>query len=123
MGARLWPHFRETDQPDPLSGDCPFRFTAWAKYPDWQLDDRIPVRLGRKLKIPVVPVERNRVGVVLEGGAIDVNGQGTLLTTEECVLDEQVQVRNPGFSRQDYEEVFGAFRHFPGSLVRTRHCR
>jgi len=83
-----------------------FRFTAWAKYPDWQLDDRIPVKLGQKLNIPLVPVERDQRGVVLEGGAIDVNGQGTLLTTEECLLDEQVQVRNPGFSRQDYEDVF-----------------
>ncbi|MCA9419377.1 MAG: agmatine deiminase family protein [Nitrospira sp.] len=100
------PIFVKRDQPDPQVAIARFRFTAWAKYPDWQLDDRIPVRLGRKLNIPVVAVERNRAGVVLEGGAIDVNGQGTLLTTEECLLDEQVQVRNPGFSRQDYEEVF-----------------
>lgn len=85
-----------------------FRFTAWAKYRDWLLDNRIPVRLGQKLQIPVIPVERNQAGVVLEGGAIDVNGQGTLLTTEECLLDGQVQVRNPGFSRLDYEEVFGS---------------
>lgn len=102
------PIFVKRDQPDSQVAIARFRFTAWAKYPDWQLDDRIPVRLGPKLKIPVFPVERNRAGVVLEGGAIDVNGQGTLLTTEECLLDEQVQVRNPGFSRQDYEEVFGA---------------
>ena len=83
-----------------------FRFTAWAKYPDWQLDDRIPVKLAQKLKLPLIPVDRNQQGVVLEGGAIDVNGQGTLLTTEECLLDAQVQVRNAGFSRQDYEDVF-----------------
>lgn len=101
------PIFVKRDQSDPQVAIARFRFTAWAKYPDWQLDDRIPVRLGLKLKIPVVPVERGSGGVVLEGGAIDVNGQGTLLTTEECMLDEQVQVRNPGFSRQDYEEVFG----------------
>ena len=100
------PIFVKRDQPDSQVAIARFRFTAWAKYPDWQLDDRIPVRLGPKLKIPVVPVERNRGGVVLEGGAIDVNGQGTLLTTEECLLNEQVQVRNPGYSRRDYEEVF-----------------
>ncbi|HNP59935.1 MAG TPA: agmatine deiminase family protein [Nitrospirales bacterium] len=101
------PIFVKRDQPGEQVAITRFRFTAWAKYPDWQLDDRIPVRLGPKLKIPVVPVERNRKGVVLEGGAIDVNGQGTLLTTEECLLDERVQVRNPGYSRQDYEEMFG----------------
>ena len=44
--------------------------------------------------------------VVLEGGAIDVDGKGTILTTEECLLDPFVQVRNPGFTRADYEQVF-----------------
>jgi agmatine deiminase len=44
--------------------------------------------------------------VVLEGGAIDVNGAGSILATEECLLDPAVQVRNPGFGREDYEAVF-----------------
>ena len=43
---------------------------------------------------------------MLEGGSIDVNGKGTLITTEECLLDQQVQIRNPGFRKQDYFEVF-----------------
>jgi len=43
--------------------------------------------------------------VVLEGGAIDVNGCGSLLATEECLLDDEVQVRNPGLSRADVEHV------------------
>ena len=43
---------------------------------------------------------------MLEGGSIDVNGAGTLLTTEECLLDPEVQVRNPGFTRRDYADVF-----------------
>jgi len=102
------PIFVKRDQPDAQVAIARFRFTAWAKYRDWQLDDRIPVRLGQKIKIPVVSIARNQQEVVLEGGAIDVNGQGTLLTTEECLLDEQVQVRNPGFFRQDYEDVFRA---------------
>jgi agmatine deiminase len=42
----------------------------------------------------------------LEGGSIDVNGRGTLISTEECLLDPQIQVRNPGFGPQDYESVF-----------------
>ncbi len=102
------PIFVKRDHPEGQIAIARFRFTGWAKYSDWQLDNRIPLRLGRKLILPVLAVEQNDIGVVLEGGAIDVNGQGTLLTTEECLLDNQVQVRNAGFSRRDYEEVFRA---------------
>jgi agmatine deiminase len=83
-----------------------FRFNAWAKYPDWKRDDQIPERAAAKLKLPLRPVRHKGREVVLEGGAIDVNGAGTLLTTEECLLDPEVQVRNPDFSRADYEAVF-----------------
>jgi len=83
-----------------------FQFNAWGRYPDWQKDNRVPERLASKLKMPLSVVEYSGRRVVLEGGSIDVNGAGTLLTTEECLLDEQVQVRNPGFSRDDYEHVF-----------------
>ncbi len=103
------PVFVRREHSDPRIAIARFRFSAWAKYADWQLDDRIPVKVGRKLRIPLVPVEWNGREVVLEGGSIDVNGQGTLLTTEECLLDEHVQVRNPGFSRKDYEEVFRSY--------------
>jgi agmatine deiminase len=58
------------------------------------------------LGLPLTPVRRNGRAVVLEGGAIDVNGAGTLITTEECLLSAKTQVRNPGFSRRDYEAVF-----------------
>jgi agmatine deiminase len=83
-----------------------FRFNAWAKYPDWRRDDKIPERAAAKLRIPVRPVRAGGREVVLEGGSIDVNGEGSLLTTEECLLDPAVQVRNPGFSAADYEAVF-----------------
>ena len=83
-----------------------FRFDAWAKYPDWKNDAKLPERAAKALGVPLLPVERNGRPVVLEGGAIDVNGQGTLLATEECLLDPAVQVRNPGFGREDYEAVF-----------------
>ena len=83
-----------------------FHFNAWAKYPDWRRDDRVASRAARALRLPrVVP----RVGgrrMVLEGGSIDVNGRGTLLTTEECLLSP-VQARNPGVSREDLEAALG----------------
>jgi agmatine deiminase len=82
-----------------------FRFNAWAKYPDWKRDARIPERAAKALKLPLLDTG----GVVLEGGAIDVNGQGALLATEECLLDPAVQVRNPGFGRAEYERLFRDF--------------
>jgi agmatine deiminase len=83
-----------------------FRFNGWARYPDWKRDVRVPERVGKALGIPVLPAGPLGREVVLEGGAIDVNGRGTLVTTEECLLDPEVQVRNPGFGRADYERVF-----------------
>jgi agmatine deiminase len=80
-----------------------FLFNGWAKYPDWKKDVRVPERAARALGLPLRPVVWEGRPVVLEGGSIDVNGRGTLLTTEECLLDPVVQVRNPGFTRADYE--------------------
>lgn len=82
-----------------------FRFNAWAKYPDWKKDVRIPERAARKLKLRLLRAKIDGKDFVLEGGAIDVNGKGTLLTTEECLLDTEVQVRNPGFSRREVEQA------------------
>ncbi len=83
-----------------------FRFRAWAKYPDWKKDDRVPERAAAALGLALRPAVWKGRPVVLEGGAIDVNGRGTLLTTEECLLDPTVQVRNPGLTRPDLEQVF-----------------
>ncbi|MEP6847929.1 MAG: agmatine deiminase family protein [Acidobacteriota bacterium] len=82
-----------------------FKFNAWAKYDDHKLDTRVAEKLAKKLKKTYLPVSHNDKPFVLEGGAIDVNGRGTLITTEECLLDEKVQVRNPGVSRKEYEKV------------------
>src|SRR5213078_1918425 len=82
-----------------------FRFNAWAKYPDWKKDDRIPERTAAKLKVRLFRARAGARDVVLEGGSIDVNGRGTLLTTEECLLDSTVQVRNPGLGRGEIEAV------------------
>jgi agmatine deiminase len=83
-----------------------FRFDGWAKYADWKKDDRVPPRAARRLGLRLLKVVHGGREVVLEGGSIDVNGRGTLVTTEECLLDPAVQVRNPGFGRADYQEVF-----------------
>jgi len=83
-----------------------FRFDAWSKYPDWRRDARVPGRVASGLGLPLLPVRRGGRDVVLEGGAIDVNGAGAILATEECLLHPTVQVRNPGFGRSDYEAVF-----------------
>ncbi len=83
-----------------------FKFNAWAKYDDYKLDDKIPSFISQKLNLKKVVVENKGKPVVLEGGSIDTNGKGTLITTEECLLDDKVQTRNPGFTKQDYFEVF-----------------
>lgn len=82
-----------------------FRFKAWAKYSDWKNDDRVPERAARALKCQVFRAQKNNRDVVLEGGAIDVNGRGTLIATEECLLDQNVQPRNADLSRADLESV------------------
>jgi len=83
-----------------------FRFNAWARYPEWRKDNRIPSKVAGALGIDLVRAEARGRQVVLEGGAIDVNGQGTLLATEECLLDVDVQPRNPNLTRRDIEAVF-----------------
>ena len=83
-----------------------FRFNAWARYRDWQRDAQVPDRAARALGLRLFPVRIGKRDIVLEGGAIDVNGRGTLLTTEECLLDPVTQVRNPGLGRRDIEAVF-----------------
>lgn len=85
------------------------RFTGWAKYPDWKKDDAIPLRVATSLRLPVISARHLGADVTLEGGSIDVNGRGTLLTTEECLLDPAVQVRNPGFAQRDYEQMFRTY--------------
>ena len=83
-----------------------FRFNAWARYPDWKKDDEVSGRVATLLESSLLPVQHGKQHVVLEGGSVDLNGMGALLTTEECLLHPTVQVRNPGFTREDYESVF-----------------
>jgi agmatine deiminase len=81
-----------------------FHFNAWAKYPDWQKDRRVPETAAKRLQKRLFDAQSPRGRkFVLEGGGIEVNGRGTLLTTEECYLDQKTQVRNPGLGLQDFE--------------------
>jgi agmatine deiminase len=86
-----------------------WRFNAWAKYPDWQKDATNAGRVARRLRLPEwrpsVTLNGRLQRVVLEGGSIDVNGRGTMLTTEECLLSS-TQQRNPGLGRAELEQVF-----------------
>ena len=85
-----------------------WKFNAWAKYDDWHNDDQLPGRisalLGMRAWEPGINLPWGRQKIVLEGGSIDTNGQGILLTTEECLLSE-VQQRNPGVTREQLEGV------------------
>jgi agmatine deiminase len=88
-------------------------FNAWAKYDDWRLDDQLPGRVVKLLDVPEwqpsIELEEVRAQrLVLEGGSIDTNGEGILLTTEECLLSE-VQQRNPGVGREKLEQAFHDF--------------
>lgn len=83
-----------------------FHFNGWAKYNDWRKDRKVPETAARLLKKPLFHSRFNGRPFVLEGGGIEVNGRGTLLTTEECYLHPRIQVRNPGMARADYEAVF-----------------
>ena len=85
-----------------------FHFNAWAKYPDWHADDRLPEFVAAARSLPRVQPGLNGRRAVLEGGSIDTNGMGIVLTTEECLLSE-VQQRNPGFDRADYETLFATY--------------
>ncbi len=86
-----------------------FHFNAWAKYDDWRHDRRVPDMAARRLRKPLFHARHQGRDFVLEGGGIDVNGRGTLLTTEECYLDPRVQVRNPGLGRIEIEAALEAY--------------
>ncbi|NND33515.1 MAG: agmatine deiminase family protein [Saprospiraceae bacterium] len=86
-----------------------FNFNGWAKYENHAKDKRIPDAVASHLGISLTKVMHNGNFVVMEGGAIDYNGRGTLITTKECLLHPTIQVRNPGYDQFDYEQVFKTY--------------
>ena len=85
-----------------------FKFNGWSKYNNFQKDDRINFKISKKIKIkkidPLVKIKKRFKRLVLEGGAIDVNGQGSIILTKECLLSK-VQERNPGLSKSKLESA------------------
>ena len=90
------------------AGATCWRFNGWARYHDWKKDSRLAGKIATATGARAWrPRWKNRP-VVLESGSIDVNGRGTLLTTEQCLLGDK-QVRNRGMGREDYEQIFAEY--------------
>jgi len=103
-----------------------WKFNAWAKYANWQQDDLVPGQAAKFLKLeewkPTVTLANGREHrIVLEGGSIDVNGAGMLLTTEECLLSG-VQQRNPGVTREQLEQAFHDYLGIDKVVWLNRGC-
>ncbi|MFH0881229.1 MAG: agmatine deiminase family protein [Lentisphaerota bacterium] len=86
-------------------GAAVFCFNAWAKYPNWEHDTLAGTAVAQKVHALIVRPMAGKKPFVLEGGSIDVNGRGSLLTTEECLLDPATQARNPGVSKDEVELI------------------
>jgi agmatine deiminase len=104
-------HEPSSGTPDRI-GLVDWKFNAWAKYDNYLRDNRLSRKIARWLGFPKWTPRAEQGGqslrVVMEGGAIDVNGSGTLLATEEC-LQSDVQARNPGLDRPALERVFADY--------------
>ena len=89
-----------------------WKFNGWAKYANHKRDDAVGAWIARRLRrrswLPVLGTGPRSRRIVLEGGSIDGNGRGTLLTTEECLLSP-IQARNPGVAREELEQVLGDY--------------
>ncbi len=92
-----------------------FRFNAWAKYSNWRFDDKIGSLMAKSAGAEETRPISAESRIVLEGGSIDVNGAGTILTTEECLLSK-VQERNPHMTRVHYEKAFADYLGAPHTI-------
>jgi agmatine deiminase len=103
---------REGEGESPPLGVVDWDFNAWAKYENFAKDARIPKKIAEALDLPrwkpTATMNERETRIVLEGGSVDVNGQGMILTTEECLLSE-VQARNPKLDRAAMEQAFADY--------------
>ena len=86
-----------------------FSFNGWARYPAHKKDNSVPLKLADRLNLKMISAKWKKLPLVMEGGSIDVNGFGTLITTEECLLDRKTQPRNPGITKSEIEKLFGKY--------------
>ena len=82
-----------------------FHFNGWAKYDNWHKDTKVPETAAKLLGKKLFHAECNGKPFVIEGGGIELNGRGTLLSTEECYLDPKIQVRNPSLGKKEIETM------------------
>lgn len=80
-----------------------FHFNGWAKYDNWRKDTKVPETAGKLLGKKLFHAQCGGKPFVIEGGGIELNGRGTLISTEECYLDPKIQVRNPGLGKKEIE--------------------
>jgi agmatine deiminase len=80
-----------------------FHFNGWAKYDNWQKDTKVPQTAAKLLGKKLIHAQCDGKPFVIEGGGIELNGRGTLISTEECYLDPVIQVRNPGLGKNEIE--------------------
>jgi agmatine deiminase len=103
-----------------------WKFNAWAKYDNWRNDNLIPKHVAklygmRSFEPEVRFPDGTAKKLVLEGGSIDTNGAGVMLTTEECLLSE-VQQRNPGVSKEQMEAAFAEYLGIEKVIWLNRGC-
>ena len=128
---RVWlrdsgPIFVKSDKVEAPLTVTNWHFNAWAKYDNWRNDDLIPQHVSDLYALPAVEprvtlADGSEHRLVLEGGSIDTNGAGVLLTTEECLLSE-VQQRNPGVSKTQLERAFRDYLGIQQVLWLNRGC-
>ena len=101
------PFFVREDSPELSILD--FGFNGWAKYHDWENDNLVPGFISKALDIDLRSPTHLGRKIVLEGGSVDANGKGSLITTKQCLLSQEKQTRNPSFGRKDYEGIFSEY--------------
>ena len=100
-----------------------WKFRAWAKYDNFSADQKVPDLVAKVSGMAIHDALRpdTREPLTLEGGAIETDGEGTMLTTEECLLSTE-QERNPGMGARDYEAAFAEYLGIKKTIWLGRGC-